>query len=209
MWRIGGQQLQPMIDWSTSHICGSSDFISKLLSSKVRWPEEATIGHGHHFSRIIIKLLLFLGWWEICCGFGLKQSSFKVQWWTVVSLALCIVVLAELINNNLSAAAAGRCFVLRCDAEIGIIKEILIIEGIMMAATMLWMWGESGDVSRLDVVLASHISQSHPHFLAPDPSPLSRVSWPLHFISNTYKMNKVDTTNRCEALKEVMSLNYV
>ena len=46
-------------------------------------------------------------------------------------------MLAELINNNLSAAAAGRCFVLRCDAEIGIIKEILIIEGIMMAATML------------------------------------------------------------------------
>lgn len=52
------------------------------------------------------------------------------------SCQFSIVVLAELINNNLSAAAAGRCFVLRCDAEIGIIKEILIIEGIM-AATML------------------------------------------------------------------------
>ena len=121
-----------MIDWSTSRICGSSDFISKLLSSKVKWwPDEATGGHGHHLSRIILSICYWFCTgkkYVLCCGFGLKQSSFKVQWWTVVSLALCIVVLAELINNNLSAAAAGRCFVLRCDAEIGIIKEILIIE---------------------------------------------------------------------------------
>ena len=153
MWRIG-QQLLPMIDWSTSRICGSSDFISKLLSSTfeghVVTKHQSCTSNIQHLSRMISNLLLILCWWEICCGFGLKRSSFKVQWWTVVSLALCIVVLAELINNNLSAAAAGRCFVLRCDAEIGIIKEILIIEGIM-AATMLWIWGECRDVFRLTV----------------------------------------------------------
>ena len=188
MWRIG-QQLLPMIDWSTSRICGSSDFISKLLSSKVKWwPDEATGGHGHHLSRIILSICYWFCTgkkYVLCCGFGLKQSSFKVQWWTVVSLALCIVVLAELINNNLSAAAAGRCFVLRCDAEIGIIKEILIIEGIM-AATMLWIWGECRDVFRLNVVLASHNPTPTFLFLAINPSPLSQVSWPLHFIIQNF-----------------------
>ena len=89
----------------------------------------------------------------------------------VVSLALCIVVLAELINNNLSAAAAGRCFVLRCDAEIGIIKEILIIEGIM-AATMLWIWGECRDVFRLTVSWHLTIPPSLSCFLPQSESPV-------------------------------------
>ena len=82
------------------------------------------------------------------------------------SCQFSIVVLAELINNNLSAAAAGRCFVLRCDAEIGIIKEILIIEGIM-AATMLWIWGECRDVFRLNVCWHLTIPPTLSCFLPP------------------------------------------
>ena len=92
---------------SVAHQILSANYFLRRSSGD---PMRQVVGMGPSIvyqGRMIINLLLILGWWEICCGFGLKQSSFKVQWWTVVSLALCIVVLAELINNNLSAAAAG------------------------------------------------------------------------------------------------------